>query len=106
MASLVTYLHFVEGPSDDLLSTMDRRQRNMVVTDDSVTEAGNNKKDDGFVHQRQPSQEPVSDPHRKKPFSPGKRDEDYKFELLSHGTLQKSKGCIRNYSSSKADVPK
>lgn len=44
LASLVPHLRFVEGFPDDLLSTLDRSQRNMVVIDDLMTEAGDNKK--------------------------------------------------------------
>ena len=44
MASLVPEILFVEGIPDNLLQSLDRTQRNIIVIDDLMSESGNNKK--------------------------------------------------------------
>ena len=44
LASLVPQIRFVEGYPDDLLQSLDRRQRTLVVIDDLMSESGNNTK--------------------------------------------------------------
>ena len=44
LASLVPQIRFVEGYPDDLLQSLDRSQRNLIVIDDLMSESGNNGK--------------------------------------------------------------
>ena len=44
LASVAPHVNFVEGFPDDLLSSLDRTKRNLVVIDDLMSETGNNKK--------------------------------------------------------------
>ena len=44
LSTTVSNIQFVEGFPEDLLATLDRTRRNLVVIDDLMSESGNNKK--------------------------------------------------------------